>query len=65
MIALIDHVAGETVKTKGQRKNMQGEKYVGDQGCRVHLHAGGLTLALRAVSSTVSLEEHGGALHPH
>ena len=32
MTALIDHVAGETVKTKGQRKNMQGERYVGDQG---------------------------------
>ena len=65
MTALTDHVAGETVKTKGQRKNMQGERCVGDQGWRVHLHAGGLTLALRAVSSTVSLEEHGGALHPH
>lgn len=65
MTALIDHVEGETVKTKGERKSMQGERCVGDQGWRVHLHAGDLTLALRAVSSTASLEEHGGAFHPH
>lgn len=32
---------------------------------RSHLHARGLTLALGAVRSTVLLEEHGGAPHPH
>ena len=65
MTALIDHVGGETVKTKGERKSMPRERCVGDEGQRVHLHAGGLTLALRAASSTTSLEEQGGGLHPH
>lgn len=32
MTTLIDHVGGETVKTKGERKSMQRERCVGDEG---------------------------------
>lgn len=64
MAAFVDNVGTGTVKTKGQGKNMQGEQCVGGQGWRFHLHASGLILALRAVSSTVLLEERGGAFHP-